>query len=118
MLGVTSHVTLNIAAIPLLWIIPLVLYLLSFILVFAKWPSQFHGAMIQAMPVLLILLVFTMVADGFSIPFGGRILLHLIHTVRRRHGLSRIIGPPAPIDRAFDGVLSRHVSWRRVGRHF
>lgn len=77
MLGVTSHVTLNIAAIPLLWIIPLVLYLLSFILVFAKWPSQFHGAMSHAMPVLLILLVFTMVAEGFSIPFGVRILLHL-----------------------------------------
>jgi hypothetical protein len=35
MLGVTTHITLDIAAIPLLWVIPLALYLLSFILVFA-----------------------------------------------------------------------------------
>ncbi len=77
MLGATSYITLNIAAIPLLWIIPLVLYLLSFILVFARWPSQFHGAMSHTMPVLLVLLVFTMVTEGFSIPFGIRILLHL-----------------------------------------
>ncbi len=35
MLGVTTYLTLDIAAIPLLWVIPLSIYLLSFILVFA-----------------------------------------------------------------------------------
>lgn len=78
MLGVTSYVTLNIAAIPLLWIIPLVLYLLSFILVFAKWPLTIHHAVIRTMPVVLVLLVFSMAIDAFSIPFGGRILWHLV----------------------------------------
>ncbi len=38
MLGVTSHMTNNIAAAPFLWIIPLALYLLTFIIVFAKNP--------------------------------------------------------------------------------
>lgn len=38
MLGVTSHMTNNIAAAPLLWIMPLGLYLLTFIIVFAKTP--------------------------------------------------------------------------------
>ena len=78
MLGVTSYVTLNIAAIPLLWIVPLVLYLLSFILVFAKWPLTVHHAVIGVMPVVLVLLVFSMVVEGFSFPFGERILLHLM----------------------------------------
>jgi hypothetical protein len=36
MLGVTSHITTDIAAMPLLWIIPFALYLISFILVFSK----------------------------------------------------------------------------------
>lgn len=78
MLGATSYVTLNIAAIPLLWIIPLVLYLLSFILVFAKWPTALHGVMCQVLPVLLALLVFMMATDSFSIPFGVRIVVHLL----------------------------------------
>jgi hypothetical protein len=78
MLGATSYVTTNIAAIPLLWIIPLVLYLLSFILAFARWPLQFQGTMSHAMPVLLVVLVFSIVDEGFTIPFGGRILLHLV----------------------------------------
>jgi SAM-dependent methyltransferase len=34
LLSVTSHITQNIASVPFLWIVPLVLYLLSFILVF------------------------------------------------------------------------------------
>jgi hypothetical protein len=35
MLGVTTYMTLDVAAIPLLWVLPLALYLLSFVIVFA-----------------------------------------------------------------------------------
>tara|TARA_B100001750_G_scaffold210723_3_gene191507 strand:+ start:906 stop:3110 length:2205 start_codon:yes stop_codon:yes gene_type:complete len=38
MLGVTSHVTTDIASLPLLWIIPLAAYLTSFIIAFAEPP--------------------------------------------------------------------------------
>src|SRR5260221_11270263 len=34
LLAVTSHITQNVASVPFVWIVPLVLYLLSFILVF------------------------------------------------------------------------------------
>ncbi|MBM3367112.1 MAG: hypothetical protein FJY43_02350 [Betaproteobacteria bacterium] len=34
LLAITSHITQNVASVPFLWIVPLVLYLLSFILVF------------------------------------------------------------------------------------
>ena len=36
MLGVTTHITTDIASAPLLWVIPLALYLLTFIIVFAR----------------------------------------------------------------------------------
>lgn len=38
MLSVTTHVTTDIASVPLLWIIPLALYILTFIIAFAKKP--------------------------------------------------------------------------------
>ncbi len=38
MLGVTSFTTTDIASVPLLWIIPLTLYLLSFVITFARRP--------------------------------------------------------------------------------
>ena len=37
-MGVTAHLSVDIASVPLLWAIPLGLYLLSFIMVFARWP--------------------------------------------------------------------------------
>jgi hypothetical protein len=40
MLGVTTYLTTDIAAIPLFWVVPLALYLLSFILVFMRWPVE------------------------------------------------------------------------------
>src|SRR5207244_9168757 len=60
MLGVTTYITLDIAAIPLLWVIPLALYLLSFILVFAKWPLRLHNALLLVLPPLILYLVFQM----------------------------------------------------------
>jgi spermidine synthase len=38
LMGVTAHLAVDIASVPLLWAIPLGLYLLSFIVVFARWP--------------------------------------------------------------------------------
>jgi hypothetical protein len=38
LMGVTAHLSMDLAPMPLLWAIPLGLYLLSFIVVFARWP--------------------------------------------------------------------------------
>ncbi len=77
MLGATAYITLNIAAIPLLWVIPLALYLLSFILVFAKWPSVVHRAMIVIMPLAILLIVLSLMPSGVTVRFWIIILLHL-----------------------------------------
>jgi hypothetical protein len=60
LLAATSHITQNVASVPLVWIVPLVLYLLSFILVFdvagargrSGWYSRKWG-----LPLLFILLL-------------------------------------------------------------
>ena len=39
LLGLTSFISVDLAAVPLLWVIPLALYLLTFVIVFAQWPT-------------------------------------------------------------------------------
>ncbi|HUY32172.1 MAG TPA: fused MFS/spermidine synthase [Pirellulales bacterium] len=54
MLGVTTFLTTDVAPVPMLWVVPLALYLLSFILVFSRLPSGVHQLMIWAFPAAVI----------------------------------------------------------------
>ena len=58
MLGVTAAITTDIAPIPLLWSLPLSLYLISFILVFAPGARAdgLHRAMVFALPGVVLLI--------------------------------------------------------------
>ena len=47
LLGATTYVTTDIAAVPLLWVLPLAIYLLSFILAFGRWPAALHRAVVR-----------------------------------------------------------------------
>src|SRR5262249_34543314 len=68
MLGVTTFVSTDISAIPLFWIVPLALYLLSFILVFARWPVTWtgspHDVMVMIQPFVLAALIFVVIQGG------------------------------------------------------
>lgn len=77
MLGVTTFVTTDMASIPLLWIIPLSLYLITFIIVFAKVPSGVQMTMSLLMPVMVLLIVFLMTSH-VDAKFGLKVLLHMI----------------------------------------
>ena len=44
LLGATTYITTDIAAVPLLWVLPLAIYLLSFILAFGRWPLWLQRA--------------------------------------------------------------------------
>jgi hypothetical protein len=48
MLGATTYITTDIAAIPLLWVLPLALYLLSFIIVFAHISARLQSVLVAA----------------------------------------------------------------------
>jgi hypothetical protein len=50
MLGTTTYLTTNLAAIPLLWVLPLALYLATFILVFARKRLLPHRRMVRSLP--------------------------------------------------------------------
>jgi spermidine synthase len=54
LLGVTHHITTDIAPIPLLWVIPLSLYLLTFVVVFARKPILQHEVMLRAQTYLAL----------------------------------------------------------------
>jgi hypothetical protein len=67
MLGVTNFISTDIAAVPLLWVIPLSLYLLTFVLAFARRPPIRVSTMTVLLPIATILIVITNVLPGISI---------------------------------------------------
>jgi hypothetical protein len=82
MLGVTTYLTTDIAAIPFLWIIPLALYLLTFILVFARWPVPWvgvpHTLLLYVQPFVLMALVLITLVYLEKIPPWVYFLVHLL----------------------------------------
>jgi hypothetical protein len=76
MLGVTTYVSTDIASVPLWWVIPLALYLLSFILTFARKPPLPHTWMVRALPMAAVLLSLSMnVSSGVQVSL---IPIHLL----------------------------------------
>lgn len=58
MLSVTTYISTDIAAVPLLWIIPLALYLLTFVLAFARKPILQHDNVMRVFRLLLLMLLY------------------------------------------------------------
>jgi hypothetical protein len=59
LLAVTAHITMDLASAPLFWVIPLALYLSTFILTFARHPPLSHRQMVRLLPILIIAVVVT-----------------------------------------------------------
>ena len=76
MLGVTSHFTIDIAAIPLFWILPLALYLLSFVMAFSNLPQIVLRLIRRAMAPAVIALLLVGAID-FDLSVRTALLLHL-----------------------------------------
>jgi hypothetical protein len=65
LMGVTTYLTTDLAAIPLFWTLPLALYLLSFILAFARSGAGMVRAVTRLLPFVIMPLVLVMSA-GFA----------------------------------------------------
>ena len=75
--AVTAHLTVNIAAIPLLWMLPLTVYLLSFILAF-EFPGFYRrGIVVRLLVVMLASLGYAISKTDVSLPIGVAILFFL-----------------------------------------
>jgi SAM-dependent methyltransferase len=60
MLGLTTYVTMDIAAIPLLWVLPFAAYLLTFVIAFARAPLLRHQQAVRLQPLLVVPLIVLM----------------------------------------------------------
>lgn len=78
LLGLTNFISTDIASAPLLWIIPLTLYLLTFILVFSKWAQYIHPIMVKIQPMILLPFFAFSFIDPAAISFNLNLLLHLL----------------------------------------
>ncbi len=77
MLGITTYITTDVASAPLLWVIPLALYLLTFIIVFSRFTTlsvrRAYGW--QGLAVALVALLF--IRDPFMVK-AVNVSLHLV----------------------------------------
>ena len=81
MLSVTTYITNEVAPIPLLWVIPLGIYLLTFVLVFARRRLVSHVWMVRALPLVVLAVLWTMVGlllGQAMEPLDCLIALHLL----------------------------------------
>ncbi|MGH6691359.1 MAG: spermidine synthase, partial [Gammaproteobacteria bacterium] len=76
LLGVTTYVTTDIAAVPLLWVLPLAIYLLTFILAFGRWPALLQRMVVLITVPTVLTVVFFMVS-GHHLRVWVNVLWHL-----------------------------------------
>ncbi len=57
----TTHLSTDIAAAPFLWVVPLALFLLTFVLVFRDKPVIPHGILVRIQPLLISVTILTLV---------------------------------------------------------
>ncbi|HEV2955559.1 MAG TPA: fused MFS/spermidine synthase [Xanthobacteraceae bacterium] len=72
LVAVTAHISTDIGAVPLLWVVPLALYLATFVIVFQARPIIPHRLALLAQPFFLVALVATLV-----LPVAHHILVQI-----------------------------------------
>jgi hypothetical protein len=76
MLGMTAHLTTDMPPLPMLWILPLALYLLSFVLSFASRPIPPGRWVVRAMAPALVVLAYLLVDS--SLPYTVLVTIHFL----------------------------------------
>ncbi len=76
-IGATTYITTDVAAVPLLWVLPLAIYLLSFILTFGHWPDRLHRLIRRATLPVILTVLFLMVS-GFKQRIWITMLWHFL----------------------------------------
>jgi hypothetical protein len=63
LVAVTAHISTDIAAVPLLWVLPLALYLLTFVIVFQTRPILPHRLFVSIQPAMIALLIAVLIVQ-------------------------------------------------------
>lgn len=78
MLGVTLHITTDVAATPLFWVLPLALYLLTFILVFTKKPLISFSWIARNCVFFLVFIILGFILNEVLIKVWQSVLFNLL----------------------------------------
>lgn len=81
LIAVTAHISTDVAAAPLLWVLPLSLYLLTWVLVFQSRPLLPHRWMLEALPVAIALAIVLLAYTGSQklvLTLGGHLVSFFI----------------------------------------
>ena len=76
MLSVTTYISSDLAAVPLLWVLPLALYLATFILAFSRRGTAMLNGFRRLLPIVLVALAVA-ISAGFNQPVFVFIAMHL-----------------------------------------
>jgi hypothetical protein len=77
LIAVTAHISTDVAAAPLLWVLPLSLYLLTWVLVFQSRPLLPHRSMLLAQPLAIASVIVLLAIGGeqnLLLTLGGHLL--------------------------------------------
>lgn len=78
LLGLSNFISTDIASVPLLWIIPLTIYLLSFVIVFSKWSEKIHPWMVKLQPIFLMPFLIYAFINPADLPYWAYLILHTL----------------------------------------
>src|SRR6202012_5995303 len=95
--AVTAHISTDVAAAPLLWVLPLSLYLLTWVLVFQSRPLIPHWLVLQFQPFAIIGVVVLLAIGGeqnLLLTLGGHQLCFFVIAMSCHGELART-RPPA-----------------------
>ncbi|MFH0298964.1 fused MFS/spermidine synthase [Bradyrhizobium sp. 31Argb] len=76
-IAVTAHLTTDVAAAPFLWVIPLALYLLTFVAVFRERPWIAHSTVVRLVPFAVIPLAVNLIGNSSAF-WAVAIVLNLV----------------------------------------
>ena len=81
LIAVTAHISTDVAAAPLLWVLPLSLYLLTWVLVFQSRPLLPHKWMLMAQPIAIAGVIILLAIGGeqnLPLTLGGHLLCFFV----------------------------------------
>ncbi|HWX05522.1 MAG TPA: fused MFS/spermidine synthase [Bradyrhizobium sp.] len=108
LIAVTAHISTDVAAAPLLWVLPLSLYLLTWVLVFQSRPLLPHKWMLMAQPVAIAGVIVLLAFGGeqnLLLTLGGHLLCFFVIAMACHGELARM-RPPAKYLTSFYVALS------------
>lgn len=107
-LGCTQYMSTDIAAVPLLWVLPLLLYLVSFIIAFGKNPKLMMWAKLAPIAAILVAIPIVTYAKTPTIPIVAIHLGALLILATTCHGRLAALRPST-------GYLTEYYLWMSVG---